>query len=183
MSDLTIALAGGAIGSAVTAGLTQLATARAAWSEVGLHDDEARERNVQLLVWVDDRTRALVQEMERCTNSYAASGQLYSGVHGQGLANAKAEALHQFRDEEWRARLDLAHLRTSEGPWHLLWRTLRRRPAPSVTVAEQVEPFLARWREPVSRHGSTPDDAVVPLDRTTRAVRDALEELPNLKLT
>jgi hypothetical protein len=183
VSDLTIALAGGAIGSIATAGLGQLGRARAAWSEVELHDFEADERNAQLVVWVDDRTRRLLIEMEGTTNDLAARGLLRSGAHANALCNLKAEALHEYRDQEWTARIDLARLRAKEGTWHSVWRILRGRKAPQLTARSDVEPFLARWREPITRHGSSPADAASVLDRTTRTTADALSELPELKLT
>ena len=96
---------------------------------------------------------------------------------------AKADALHEYRDEEWRARLDLARLRASEGTWHRVWRELRGRSAPSLTAPSEVEAFLDRWREPVTRHGSVPIDAVQVLDRTRRTAADALAELSSLNLT
>jgi hypothetical protein len=43
----------------------------------------------------------------------------------------------------------------------------------------KVEPFLARWRETVTRHHGE----AVPLDRTRRTTEDALAELSTLKLT
>lgn len=182
MSDLTIALAGGLVGSLATAGFTQLGRARAAWSEVELHDDQAAEYNVQLIVWVDDRTRAVLRVMNERTNVAAAANLVHSGGHGASVADAKADALHDYRDREWNARLDLARLRASEGLWHLVWRKVRRRPAPRLTVRDEVEPFLERWREPVNRHGG-PDDAVPIFDRTRRTTAEALAELPSLKLT
>lgn len=182
VSDLTIALAGGVIGSLATAGFTQLGRARAAWAEVELHDQEAAEYNAQLVVWVDDRTRSLLREMSSRTNAAAAQGLAASGGHGASVANAKEDALHDYRDREWNTRLDLLRLRTSEGLWHTAWRIVRRRRAPNLTVLNDVEPFLERWREPVTRHGG-PDDAVSVFDRTRRTTADALAELPDLNLT
>ena len=150
MSDLAIALIGGAIGSVATAGLTQLGRARVAWHDVALHDLEAAERNAQLIVWVDDRTRQLVIDMSGVTNDCAGRELSRSSIQGGGLQLAKEQALHEYRDEEWRARLDLFQLRAREGSWHALWRRVRRRPAPSLTARAEVEPFLERWREPVT---------------------------------
>jgi hypothetical protein len=181
VSDLTIALAGGAIGSIATVALTQAGRARAAWSDIPIHDDEARERNAQLVVWVDDRTHALVAEMDRRTEQANTRGALLGGGHGLSVAMAKADALHEYRDEEWRARLDLARLRTTEGAWHRVWRKLRGRHGPSLTARAEVEPFLERWREPVTRHGSA--NAVQVIDRTLRTTHDALAELSSLNLT
>lgn len=111
MSDLGIALIGGAVGSVATAVLTQFGRARAAWSQMALHDLEAAERNAQLMVWVDDRTRQLLIDMTNITADCAGRELLRSGIHGGNLKLAKEQALHEYRDEEWRARLDLFRLR------------------------------------------------------------------------
>jgi hypothetical protein len=165
--------------------LAQAGRAWAAWGEVSLHDEEAAERNARLAVWVDDRTRTLLIEMDRASNELVARGQLYSGAHGGELAHLKAQALHDYRDENARARIDLSRLRAREGAWHWLGRKLRRRPAPRLTsqTLGNVDPFLERWREPVTRHESGAGPGAPPLDRTTRTTADALAELPSLKLT
>lgn len=155
MSDeLLIGLAGGAIGAVVTAIFTQAGRAWIAWGEVTLHDEEADDRNRRLRTWVNDRTRALVRAMKGHTTRLASEGQLYSGAHGVAVAEAKAQALHEYRDEADRASIDLARIRAKEGGWHSFWRKPRRRPAPTLTAARDVEPFLQRWRERVSRHGT-----------------------------
>lgn len=180
-SDLVVGLAGGAIGALLTAGFAEAGRAWVAWGEVTLHDEEAEERNRRLKIWVDDRTRALVQEMNRRTTELSSQGQLYGGPHGTAVAGAKADALHEYRDEAEGAKIDLARLRAKEGAWHSFWRVLRRCPAPRLTAEVEVEPFLERWREPVSRHGNEAEP-VVPLDRTSRTFEEALDELPRLNL-
>jgi hypothetical protein len=122
-------------------------------------------------------------QLKTLTEEHAARRTLYSSLHGAALADAKARALHEFRDQEWRARLDLAQLRASEGYWHHLWRLLGRKPVPTLTAARDSEPFLNRWREPVTRHSQQPTDAVTPIDRTRRTTADALAKLPDLPLT
>lgn len=180
-SDLLIGLAGGAIGAVLTAGFAEGGRAWIAWGEVTLHDEEAQECNRRLKIWVDDRTRALLQEMNRRTITLSSQGQLNSGAHGNAAAGAKAEALHEYRDEAEGASIDLARLRAREGAWHAFWRVLRRRSAPQLTAEKEVEPFLERWREPVTRHGED-SDPIMPLDRTRRTFDQALAELPRLKL-
>lgn len=115
MSDLGVALAGGAVGSVLTATLTQIGRIRLAWAEVALHDAEAEERNRQLVAWVDDETLKLVREMAVVTQDHNARGVLYSSLHGGDLADRKAGALHRYRDQEWRAQLFLSELQASEG--------------------------------------------------------------------
>jgi hypothetical protein len=179
-SDLLIGLAGGAIGAVVAGVFVQAGRAWLAWGEVTLHDFEASERNRRLRIWVDDRTRELTQEISGISNRLASDGLLNSGTHGTAVAGAKARALHQYRDEEEVAAIDLMTLKASEGAWHTLWRVLRRRGGPALTTSAEIEPFLDRWREPVSRHGG---EAVTPLDRTRRTFDEALAELPRLDLT
>lgn len=180
---LLVGLAGGAIGGVVTGLFAQAGRAWRAWGEVALHDVEAEERNAQLLVWVDDRTRALDGELKRRTGDANSKGVFHSGAHGLSRAMAKAQALHDYRDEEWQARLELARLRSREGGWHWIWRKLRRRPAAHLTVQERIEPFLDRWREPVTKHLSQCEgEGVVPVDRTRRTYDDALAELPSFDL-
>jgi hypothetical protein len=184
VSDLSVALAGGAIGSAITIVAGQLARARLAWAEVEVHDEQAAECNEQLFVWVDDRTRELVIEMRDTTEQFNARGAVHSSLHANALTEAKARALHEYRDQEWRIRLRLSEIGAAEEGWHLAWRKLRRRPTPALTATDAVEPFLARWREPVCRHESQAGDAGAPVfDRTTRTEADALGELPGLPLT
>lgn len=181
-NELLIGLAGGAIGAVLAAAFAQAGRAWTAFGEVTLHDEEAAERNRRLVTWADDRTRVVIIEMDRRTQDLSGRGLLYSGIHGAAVAEAKADALHEYRDQEEQAKIDLARLRAKEAAWHFVWRRLRGRPAPSLTAREQVEPFLERWREPVTRHGSGAGDSVTPLDRTTRTRDDALAELPDLKL-
>jgi hypothetical protein len=118
--------------------------------------------------------------MEQVNSTNAQAGQHPTGHNGVQLADVKAQALHQYRDRRHKLSDDLQRLRTPEGPWHILWRSARRRPAPAITSDEKAEPFLERWREPVTRHST--GDPVVPRDRTRRSYGDALAELPDLKL-
>jgi hypothetical protein len=126
VDPLLVGLAGGAIGAVLTGVFAQGGRAWTAWDEVSLHDEETAERRARLVVWVDDRTRALVPEMERISHDCNSRGLFYSGQHGAALAEAKARALHEYRDEEWRARIDIARLRAREGGWHAWWRRALR---------------------------------------------------------
>ena len=155
MSDeLLIGLAGGAIGAALAVVFGQLGRAWIAWREVTLHDEDAAEQNAQLILWVDDRTRDVVRDMDRVTNSLD-SGQVYSGSHGSQAASVKEDALHEYRDERARVSMSLGTLRARESGWHAWWRFWRRSKPPQLRVdtLEVVEVFLERWREPVTRHG------------------------------
>jgi hypothetical protein len=178
-NELLIGLAGGAIGSVLAFLFAQGGRAASARSEIDFHSQQARIRNDQLVVWVDDRTQALEVEMRGFTNRKAEDGQLYSGSHGSGLAHLKEQALHEYRDERWRAEIDIAQIQSQESGWHSFWRFIRRKPRPRITVDDAVGPFLDRWREPVTRHQGDP---IAVLDRTTRSSEDAQHELAALKL-
>jgi hypothetical protein len=100
---------------------------------------------------------------------------LYSGAHGRALAHAKARALHQFRDEEWNARLDLARIRAREGGWHSFWRSYRRSKAPDLTedTYDKVAPFLASPRHRRCRVVVTASETAV--DRVLHRLADGDE--------
>lgn len=179
MSEVIAAIVG------VLLGLLLAQTGRAvlAWREITDHNAEAAEQNARLLIWVDDTTRDLVAQMSGVQDSNASRGMTNSGLNGGQLAAVKALALHRYRDQRVLVSDVLQRLRTKEGAWHLLWRWVRGCPAPAITVDDEAEPFLNRWREPVTRHGSSPADVAPVFDRTKRTYQDALDELSSLKLT
>lgn len=180
MSDLTVALAGGAIGSVATVVLAQVGKIQLAWSEVALHDDQARELNAQLVAYVTDETRKLARELLTVAEDFNSRNTLHSSIAGGALAERKEGALHRYRDQEWRARLQLAALQASEGRWHNWFRMTRgRRGGLELTARQEVEPFLAEWRKPITRHGTGPVEV---FDLTTQTTEDALTNLASLKL-
>jgi hypothetical protein len=183
MSDLLAALGGGAIGSLITLGTTQVGRSLAARREVEQHDAEARERNEQFVIWVDDATQDLVREFASITEEFNRRNAHYSSGHRSELARTKATALHRYRDEEWRARQFIAELRAAEGGWHWLWRKKLDSPSPTLSVDQAVQPFLERWREPITRGAQGRDDYARVLDRTTRSTTEAVAELQKLPLT
>lgn len=181
MADVLVALGAGAIGSLITLGATGVGKFLAARTEVLIHDDDARERNEQLVIWVDDETQKLVRQLASIQEEFNARNLLTSSLHDQARVQAKADALHRYRDEESRARLDVAALRAREGYSHRFWRKHLDSPAPRLTADEKVQPFLDRWRRAIkSSMQDSPD--ITPLDRTTRTLDDALEQLPDLRL-
>jgi hypothetical protein len=180
MSGFITAISGGAIGAGLFLAGTELGRMQVARVEVALHDQVAHERNEQLVAFVVDETQELVEALKLITAEFESRGELASCSCGAALATRKSDALHRYRDEEWRASLDLARLKAREGHWHLLFRRGgRRRNGLDLTARDTVEPFLARWREPISRHGLEP---VAILDPTTRTTEDALATLPGLEL-
>jgi hypothetical protein len=151
-----------------------------AWLEVTLHDQVAHERNEQLVGFVVDETQELVEALKLIAEEFNSRGELSSSSCGAALAKRKSDALRRYRDQEWRARLDLAQLKAAERSWHFVFRRVRHsRNGLDLTARATVEPFLARWREPISRHGLEP---VAVLDPTTRTTTDALVALRGLEL-
>jgi hypothetical protein len=180
MSALITAISGGAVGAGLFLGGTGFGRMQVAREQVTLHDQVAQERNEQLVVFVIDETQELVEALRLISDEFRARGELTSSSCGAALATRKSDSLHRYRHEEWRAGLDLARLKAREGSWHLLVRRVRRRRnGLDLTARDTVEPFLARWREPISRHGLEP---VAIIDPTTRTSADALATLPGLEL-
>jgi hypothetical protein len=180
VSGLITALSGGAIGAGLIFGGSQYGRIQLAWLEVTLHDQEAHERNEQLVEFVIDETQELVEALKLITEEFNSRGQLASSSCGAALAKRKSDALQRYHGHEWHARLDLARLKAAERSSHYLFRRLRhRRNGLDLTARDTVEPFLARWREPISRHGLEP---VAIVDPTTRTTADALATLPGLEL-
>jgi hypothetical protein len=77
------------------------------------------------------------------------------------LSAAKAEALRQYRNQVHLVSDVLQRLRTPEGVWHILWRWIRRSPAPALTVESRsrrssiVGASLSRatqWVQATTRH-------------------------------
>jgi hypothetical protein len=181
VSDLTTAIVAGTIGAVATWVLTQSGRAQVAWQEVTLHDQQAIERNEQLIAYVIDETRKLTRELQNVAEDYNSKGTLRSSNCVGDLADRKAGALHRYRDEEWRVRLQLASLKAQEGAWHAFFRWLRgRRQRLALTARATVEPFLDKWRQPIDRYGMGPVEV---FDLTTRTTEDALKELPMLPLS
>lgn len=185
VSEVWTAIIGGTVGVLLGLLLAQLGRAALAWREVTDHDKLTEAENERLLIWVDDRTQRLVEEMRGINNRNATFGQQPSGSNGRQLAAAKSAALHEYRDQRQRVIDQLRALALTESPWHSLWRLLRpkHRRAPGLTVDDEAEPFLDRWREPVTRHSADPKDAVQVFDRTKRTPDVGRDELPSLKLT
>lgn len=160
----------------------ELGKFRAARTEITIHDDDARERNDQLVIWVDDETQGLVVRLQAIKEDFSSRGVLMSSLHDAARMQAKADALHRYRDEASRARLDIAALRAREGRWHRFWRKRLGSPAPRLTADAAVQPFLDRWREPMKSTMAGVRD-IAPLDRTTRTLDEGLRQLPDLPLT
>lgn len=168
MSNFAVALVAGSVGTALATGLALGSRALRVPRELRENDAAAAERNESLETWVADRHHWLSQELKGIRNKKAAEAQQYSGSLANALAHAKGEALHLYRDEERRARRDVALIVAREGWMHAFWRRRRKIATPSLTAAEDVQPVLDTWRRAVMEPpGSKPTPVV---DATTRTL-------------
>jgi hypothetical protein len=165
---LWIALAGGAVGSIVTALIAYGVRFWAARSEVTEHDRLARERDEDLEAWVSDRSIVLRRELEEITewHNQPERNLFHSGAHAAALAQAKEKALHEYRDQERQARRDVSRLRAAEGLFHTFWRRWQRLDRPQLTAHHRVQPALDYWRSSITRHGDSPVEVRDPTRET-----------------
>src|SRR5947209_20433625 len=110
-------------------------------TDVRRHDSAIRERDGSLETWIADRHYQLCQDCRRVRET----------GHGKSLADReiadlKARALHEFRDEARLARGDAARILTSENWTHGLWRRVRKQPSPIIAAEDRAEPLLNAWR-------------------------------------
>lgn len=90
------------------------------------------------------------------------------------IAGLRAAALHEYRDEERRARLDRARTLASEGWAHRLWRWLSGSTPPELQTSSQAEPVIDSWRKQSQMSGA---GSVWPEDATKRTLADALRSV------
>lgn len=154
VDPLLQALAGGAIGTVLIGLAWAGARIAAIPGDLERHDYEARVLNEDVELWVSDTYRALKQELNGVTNRMAAHGQLWSGAHGRGRAEAKIQALHRWRDRKHQAERELAAIQAKETWAHGLWRKASGRDELELTAPERVEPVIEEFRRDVTRHGS-----------------------------
>jgi hypothetical protein len=174
VSTWLVALAGGAIGSVLTAILAVGARLFAAQREIDATDRFVRDRDEDLASWVADRSLALERELAEKSEELNKDNLFYSGVHGTALARLKERALHGYRDQERQARRDVAVARERESWIHAFWRRRRKRPFLTLTAPERVQPLLDVWRSSVTRHGDSPVEVV---DPTRRALNEAVQDV------
>jgi hypothetical protein len=159
MAELLIAILGGSVATALALAGRSLFLP----SDVRANDADVAERDEALSTWVADRHVALRAELTGTRNRMASERQLYSGALNRQLAHAKAMALHEYRDEERRARRDVAVIRAREGTLHRIWRNLRKQPFPMLETPAKAQPVLNTWRKFV---GEESDERPTPV--TTR---------------
>jgi hypothetical protein len=169
-----IALAGGAVGSVLTAALAFGGRMLAARREIDATDRFVADRDEDLASWVADRSLALERELVAKTEELNKENLFYSGAHGTALALIKERALHEYRDQERQADRDVALARERETWLHAFWRRRRGRRFPKLTAPQRAQQVLDAWRSSVVRHGDSPIEVV---DPTRRTLRDATQDV------
>lgn len=160
------ALVGGAVGFLLGA----LARALGIPGDVRTHQAAIADRDDQLASWIADRHYAL----QRKCQEVRAREPTASKATDQHVADARAAALHEYRDESRRARLDVATILASEGWAHRLYRRATRQGSPQLKSPECAEPLLDAWRRPSGMSGGS---TVWPDDATQRTLEDAIKNL------
>jgi hypothetical protein len=178
-SDFLIALAGGAVGTALTFLAGAGARVRAIPGECRAHERAVRERDEDLEQWVTDEHVRLKRELKEIRAALSARNIFYSGQHTLEVSLAKERALQAYRDQERQATRDVAAVREREGWLHATSRSLSFRAERSLELRapERVAPVLDAWRLPATRH-LQPNETPFPInDPTRRTISDTLIEV------
>lgn len=188
MADLLTA----ALGGTVVFALTTAARAAGIPGDVRAHDAAIHERDEQLATWVADRNYSLGRECTalrtgvkpRAWNVSEPAGLAAGiiearerGAHtaDQDIADARSVAIHQYRDQERTAQIDIARIRADEGWAHRAYRKLpllRRRPIPGLLTPDRAQPLIDSWAKQSSL--SSDERPVWPDDARKRTLDDAL---------
>jgi len=172
VSTWLVALAGGAVGSLVTATLAVSGRLLAARREIDATDRFVQDRDEDLASWIADRSLALERELAETTEELNKQNLFYSGAHGVALARLKERALHEYRDQERQAQRDVALARGRETWMHRFWRRRRGQALRALATSAEAQPLLDAWRSSVTRHGNAPIEVV---DPRRRALNYAIE--------
>jgi hypothetical protein len=165
-----------------------------------MHDAAIRERDEQLATWVADCDYALGRE---CTALRQPLGgddakvqplepgadDSYGDWHDSeklatkqdcAIADARALALHEYRDQERLTKIDRLQVLASEGWAHRAYRKLplfRHHPIPVLTTPDRAVPVLNAWRKQSSMSSSRP---TWPDDATKRTLEHAIANVRTL---
>jgi hypothetical protein len=178
-----------ALGGSLVATLTATARAAGIPGDVRTHDLAIRTRDDQLATWVADRDYALGCE---CTDLRSRLGPcpavLNDGAGGvsdwpyrlhrtdEAIAAARGLAIHEYRDQERLANIDVGQVIAGEGWPHRLYRRLRRRRVPQLVTPDRAVPVLNAWR----KQSSMSERPVWPVDATQRTLDDAINGVRSL---
>jgi hypothetical protein len=190
--DLLVAILGGSVGVLLGA----VARGLGIPSDVRTHDAGVADRDDALATWIADRDYVLRAECETQRRSVTPSPGLEPAADvpehtfweetarvfkatadsaDRGIAAAKGRALHQYRDEARRARLDRLNILASEGWAHRAYRKITRQPNPELRTPQRATPVLDAWRKPSAISGGA---QVWPDDATKRSLADAIASMP-----
>jgi len=110
---------------------------------------EAYARNPDLEGPLVDELVALRAPVPDELRGLPAGSEYHSGAHLRWQANARAGALHEYRDRATETLDLLDEVRASEGRWHGILRKRRGVPPPTLVLAPAERDVLARWRADV----------------------------------
>lgn len=176
---LWIALAGGAIGVALTGLTLGIVKLLRVPSQLRRHDFEARILNEDLELWAIDTYREVQREMRRIENT-PKPGWIYTGAYGNARSYVKTDALHKWRDRLHVAEREMIEIEARENFFHRLERRLKGRgDALRLRAAEAVEPIIEEFRQPVTKHG-TP--SIQPFDPTRVKLSDVIAHIREIPL-
>lgn len=185
---LLLAVLGGAIGVVITA----LARALGLPSDVRTHDAQIADRDAMIGTWIADRNYRLSEDSEESRSQLSPrppartpDGTPQDTFHEQDtkawndaahkvdeqIAQLRADALHEYRDETRRAGLDRARILASEGWPHRAWRRVSRTAEPEFETPSAAVPLIDAWRQASHLSDQGP---VQPDDATKRTLTQAL---------
>lgn len=173
--------------------LTELLRSLSIPAEVRVNDAAVADRDEALATWVADRNHELRRECGRIRErvpparpgekpgtdggdgmNAAAERDYHARQADEAIAEAKGAALHEYRDEARRARLDVARILAKEGFEHRVYRRLTGRRAAPLTTLDRSAPVLDAWR----KASAMSSRQVWPVDATRRTLDDAIADMP-----
>jgi hypothetical protein len=190
-SGLVPAVVGGAIGVTITA----LARGLGIPSDARTHDAAIADQDEALRTWVADRhyrvgkdCRAVRANVVPDPGDRAKDGTPEDSFHAVAaatyqdqarqadieIAALRGAALHEYRDQERRIRLERASILAAEGWPHRLWRRISGSPPRELCTPTEAIPILDSWRRQSQMSSGRP---VWPDDATKRTLAGAISEL------
>jgi len=187
ISDAALALVGGAAGALLAAAARALNIP----TEVRSVDAAIRSRDEALAIWIADRNFKLRRDCESLRASAIdptrdEALEALTGLAGneregsrratdRAIADAKTQALLDYREATSRAVMDREVMLVPEGWAHRRWRALTRTPPPQLTTPTEAVPLLDAWRKPSGLSG---ERWTFPDDPTLRTLGDAIARMP-----
>jgi hypothetical protein len=186
------------VGGAVVQVLNAVVRAPGLPTDVRRHDAKIASCDAALETWVTDRNHALGRECVAHRDIVTPDGHpervgpgdgwghavelTAQGFHrrtakeaDRAIADARARALHGYRDEVTHAHDAVAEILAAEGWAHHLYRLAFRKPAPTLKTPARVAPVIAAWRKPSAM---SPGARTWPDDPTERTLDEAIARMP-----